>query len=171
MEVRSRGQGWRRPHILSTLDFFTDWVISRGMKFLTAAIFGLSCVTAALGQVKSEVIDYKQGDTALEGYLAFDPAVKGKRPGVLIVHQWKGLGDYEKKRADMLAKLGYTAFAVEIYGKGIRPQENQEAGALAGKYKKDRDLLRARVRAGLEMLQKNELTDPKHIAAIGYCFG
>jgi dienelactone hydrolase len=90
---------------------------------------------------------------------------------VLVVHQWKGLSDYEKKRAEMLAHLGYNVFAADIYGKGIRPQTPQAAGAEAGKYKNDRALLRARVRAGLDVLMNQELTDPKRVAAIGYCFG
>ena len=81
----------------------------------------------------------------MEGHLAFDDSIAGRRPGVLIVHQWKGLGAYEKKRAEMLAKLGYTVFAVDIYGKGVRPDNPQDAGAMAGKYKSDRALLRARV--------------------------
>jgi dienelactone hydrolase len=87
------------------------------------------------------------------------------------VHQWKGLSDYEKKRADMLAKLGYTVFCVDIYGKGIRPKEASDPGAEAGKYKSNRALLRARVNAGLEVLKKQPMADPKRIAAIGYCFG
>jgi dienelactone hydrolase len=126
---------------------------------------------AAQAQIHTEVIEYKQGEATLEGYLAYDSSRPGQRPGVLIVHQWKGLTDYEKQRADMLAKLGYTAFALDIYGKGIRPKDNQEAGAQAGKYKRDRPLLRARAQAGLEILQKHKLADPKRIAAIGYCFG
>jgi dienelactone hydrolase len=131
----------------------------------------MGAALTAPAQIHTEAIEYKQGDTVLEGYLAYDSAVKGQRPGVLIVHQWKGLTDYEKKRAEMLAGLGYNAFAVDIYGKGIRPQSNQEAGVQAGKYKSNRDLLRARVQAGLAVLQKHELTDPKRVAAIGYCFG
>ena len=71
----------------------------------------------------------------------------------------------------MLAKLGYVAFCADIYGKAIRPQTTQDAGAQAGKYKGDRQLLRARVNAGLDTLKKNELVDPKRVAAIGYCFG
>lgn len=117
------------------------------------------------------MIDYKEGDTVLQGYLAYDTALQGPRPGVLIVHQWKGLTDYEKKRADMLAKLGYIAFALDIYGKGIRPQSSQEAAAQAGKYRNNRPLLRARAQAGLAVLQKQPLADPRRIAAIGYCFG
>src|SRR5579871_5894231 len=79
-------------------------------------------------EIISKTIEYKQGDAVLEGVSVYDDAVSGKRPAVLVVHQWKGLGDYEKKRAEMLAKMGYNVFAVDIYGKGIRPQSPQEAG-------------------------------------------
>ncbi len=92
-------------------------------------------------------------------------------PGVLVVHQWLGLTDYEKHRAEQLAALGYVAFCADIYGKDNRPKSVSEAGAEAGKYKNDRALLRARVNAGLDVLEKNELVDTKRVAAIGYCFG
>ena len=82
-----------------------------------------------------------------------------------------GLGDYEKSRTQMLARRGYNVFAVDIYGKGIRPSNPQDASVEAAKYKDDRALLRSRVRAGLETLLQNELTDPERVAAIGYCFG
>ena len=138
------------------------------------ALLLMSALLASLGaraEIVSKPIEYKQGDTVLEGWSAYDDALQGRRPAVLVVHQWKGLGDYEKKRAEMLARLGYNVLAVDIYGKGIRPQTPKDAGAEAGKYKNDRALLRARVRAGLEVLAKHELTDSKRIAAIGYCFG
>jgi dienelactone hydrolase len=141
------------------------------MKSLIPTALGLAGALTAQAQIHTEAIDYKHGDAALEGYLAYDASIKGQRPGVLIIHQWKGLTDYEKKRAEMLAKLGYNAFAADIYGKGIRPQSSQEAGAQAGKYRSNRDLLRARAQAGLAVLQKHELTDPQRVAAIGYCFG
>ena len=135
----------------------------------TLAIF--CCALVARAQLRTETIEYKQGDATLEGYLAYDTSFTGKRPGILVVHQWKGLGNYEKKRAEMLAKLGYVAFCADIYGKDIRPQTTAEAGAQAGKYKGDRALLRARVNAGLDTLKKNELVDTGRVAAIGYCFG
>jgi dienelactone hydrolase len=141
------------------------------MKALIPILLTLGGALTAAAQIHTELIEYKHGDAVLEGCLAYDTGIKGKRPGVLIVHQWKGLTDYEKKRAEMLAKLGYNVFALDIYGKGIRPQSSQEAGAEAGKYKSNRDLLRARAQAGLAVLQKHELTDPKRVAAIGYCFG
>jgi dienelactone hydrolase len=116
-------------------------------------------------------IEYKDGETVLQGLSVYDDSITGKRPAVLVVHQWMGLGDYEKKRAEMLAKLGYNVFAADIYGKGVRPKNFQEAGSMATKYKSDRPLLRSRVQAALAVLAGNGMTDPKRIAAIGYCFG
>src|SRR6202521_640435 len=100
------------------------------MKTFLLTFITLGCVLAARAQLHTEAVEYKDGDTVLEGYLAYDDAAAhGKGPGVLIVHQWKGLGDYEKKRAEMLAHLGYLVFAADIYGKGIRPQDPKDAGA------------------------------------------
>jgi dienelactone hydrolase len=155
-------QSWR---------FRPSGVICADMKSLITTLLTVGCGLAATAQVHTETIEYRHGDAVLEGYLAYDTAIQGKRPGVLIIHQWKGLTDYERKRADMLAKLGYNVFALDIYGKGIRPQSPQAAGAEAGKYKSDRALLRARAQAGLAVLQQHKLTDPKRVAAIGYCFG
>ncbi|PWU13394.1 MAG: dienelactone hydrolase [Verrucomicrobia bacterium] len=141
------------------------------MKSILVTGLALICAVAAQAQIKHDMIEYKDGDTVLEGYLAYNPSTEGRRPGVLIVHQWKGLTEYEKGRADMLAELGYTAFALDIYGKGIRPKDTQEAGAQAGKYKKDRALLRQRAQAGLAVLKGQATVDPARVAAIGYCFG
>jgi dienelactone hydrolase len=145
--------------------------IIKSMKILIFALFALACAFTAHAAIQTEAIEYKHGDMTLEGHLAYDDATKGPRPAVLIVHQWKGLTDYEKKRAEMLAKLGYVAFAVDIYGKGVRPKDTAEASAQAGRYKSDRVLLRARANAGLEVLRKQRFVDTKRIAAIGYCFG
>jgi dienelactone hydrolase len=141
------------------------------MKKLIVIFLALAGAGAVRAAIHTETIQYQQGDTTLEGFVAYDDAIKGKRPGVLVVHQWMGLTDYEKKRAEMLAQLGYVAFCADIYGKGVRPQNPQEAGAQAGKYKNNRPLLRARVNAGLDALRQQPLADPKRIAAIGYCFG
>ncbi len=131
----------------------------------------LACPLAVRAAIHTETVEYKHGDVTLEGHLVYDDANRTTRPAVLISHQWKGLSDYEKKRAEMLAKLGYVVFAVDIYGKGIRPEDAGSASAEAGKYKNNRALLRARVNAGLETLRKQKFVDPKRIAAIGYCFG
>ncbi|MDB4958489.1 MAG: dienelactone hydrolase [Myxococcales bacterium] len=122
-------------------------------------------------KVRGQLVEYKQGDAVFEGYLAFDDAAKGKRPGILVVHAWMGLDDNAKKRADMLAGLGYVAFAADIYGKGMRPKNKDEAGKLAGKYKSDRKLLRTNVNAGFAQLLKSPNVDASKTAAIGYCFG
>jgi dienelactone hydrolase len=122
-------------------------------------------------KVRNKLVEYKEGDVVLEGYVAYDDAAKGKRPGVLVVHAWMGLDDNARKRADMLAQLGYVAFAADIYGKGVRPKSRDEAGKLAGQYKGDRKLLRARVNAALAELVKQPNVDAARTAAIGYCFG
>src|SRR4030095_6252528 len=114
------------------------------MRRMLLPVFAIIAAVSARAEIISKAVEYKQGDTVLEGLSVYDDAVQGKRPAVLVVHQWKGLGDYEKKRAEMLARLGYNVFVADIYGKGIRPQTPQAAGAEAGKYKNNRALLRAR---------------------------
>jgi len=142
------------------------------MKKFFVTLMALAYVAVARAQLHTKLVEYRDGDTTLEGYSSYDDSIiKGKRPGVLVVHQWMGLTDYEKGRADMLAKLGYNVFCVDIYGKGMRPKDAKEAGTLSGKYKADRDLLRRRVNAGLAVLEQDPLTDTKKVAAIGYCFG
>jgi dienelactone hydrolase len=141
------------------------------MKKILLVVLAVAGAISVQAKIVTKTIEYKQGDTALEGFLAYDDALSGKRPGVLVVHQWLGLTGYEKHRAEQLAALGYVAFCADIYGKGVRPKDVGEAGAQAGKYKSDRQLLRARVNAGLAELEKNPLVDPKRVAAIGYCFG
>jgi dienelactone hydrolase len=116
-------------------------------------------------------VEYKQGDTVLEGYLAYDDSLKGKLPAVLIVHEWTGIGPYVKRRAEEIAGLGYVGFAIDIYGKGVRPKDAKEAAAQAGIYRADRQLMRERAKAGLEELKKLKFVDPGRIAAMGYCFG
>jgi dienelactone hydrolase len=134
------------------------------------AVIFLSSAQASAA-IQTKLVEYKDGNQVLEGYLAYDDAIKGKRPGVLVVHEWNGLQDYAKKRTEDLAKLGYVGFAADIYGKGIRPKNPQESAVQAKIYRSDRKLMRSRAIAGLQVLRKNPLTDSKRIAAIGYCFG
>jgi dienelactone hydrolase len=131
----------------------------------------LASLLPAAAAIKSGPVEYQHGSLTLEGWQAHDEAKAGRRPAVLVVHQWLGLTDYEKKRAEMLAQLGYNVLCVDIYGKGIRPPSPKEGSAESGKYKANRALLRERVNAGLAVLKQHPLTDPQRVAAIGYCFG
>ena len=141
------------------------------MKTMILLFLALAGAISVQAKIVTQTIEYKQGETTLEGFLAYDDATTTARPGVLVVHQWLGLTDYEKHRAEQLAALGYVAFCADIYGKGVRPKNTGEAGVEATKYKTDRKLLRARVNAGLDELKKSALVDKTKVAAIGYCFG
>jgi len=138
--------------------------------FLTL-IISASFAPKVEAALHTETIEYRHGDKVLAGHLAYDDSIKGKRPGVIVVHEWWGLNDYIKGRAEQLARLGYIAFAINMYGKNMTAKTAEEAGRLAGIYRSDRKLMRARADAGLEVLRKHPLTEAGHIAAIGYCFG
>jgi len=140
------------------------------MKTIPTLILAACLATGARAALVEKSVIYQQGGATLEGFHVFDDAVAGKRPAILVIHQWTGLTDHEKRRSRALAELGYNVFAADIYGKGIRPQP-PEAGNEAGKYKGDRKLYRARLTAALDWLMADERTDPKKVAAIGYCFG
>jgi len=140
------------------------------MKFLKPLLLAASLVTVTHAALVEKSVTYEQGGATLEGFHVYDSAVSGKRPAILVIHQWTGLTEYEKRRSRMLAELGYNVFAADIYGKGIRPVP-PEAGKEAGKYKSDRTLFRARINAALDLLKADDRTQSGNIAAIGYCFG
>ena len=131
---------------------------------------GLALTGTVHAAIVEKPVEYRAGDVVCEGWQAYDDAITGKRPSVLIVHQWTGVSDNEKMRAKMLAELGYNVLVADVYGKGVRPQP-PAAGQEAGKYKKDRALLRSRLNAALDVLSKDARTDVSRIAATGYCFG
>jgi dienelactone hydrolase len=136
------------------------------------ALAMLLSMTAAHAAVQSRTVEYASADGAtLEGYLAWDDADSAARPGVLVVHDWYGVGENAKTRCNMLAELGYVALAADIYGKGVRPGSNEEAGKQAGKFRGDLPLFRQRLQAGLAELLRAPGVDATRIAAIGYCFG
>ena len=141
------------------------------MKLLIPALLMMAMSSGVFAAIKSEKVEYQCGDTVLEGYLAWDDAVAGKRPGVMVVHEWYGLNDYAKKRAEQLAALGYVVFAADMYGKGVLATTPEEARKLATALRQDRKLMRLRAEAGLETLKKQPLCDPSRVAAMGYCFG
>jgi dienelactone hydrolase len=132
---------------------------------------GALSVTAAEAKVHTETIVYRHGNTTLEGFLAYPEDSNRLLPGVLVVHDWGGPGDYSRRRTEQLADAGYVAFAIDMYGQGVRPTTMDEKAKQAGIYRSDRALMRARARAGLDALLANPRVDPKQVAAIGYCFG
>ncbi len=142
------------------------------MKLIAAASLSLFFLSSAQAKIVSQTVDYTdEKGTALQGYVVYDDATSGKRPGVIVVHDWRGLTDYTRKRSDMLAQLGYIAFAADIYGKGVRPQSVPEYSKQIAIYKGDRPLYRERERAAYHAFLKQPLVDASRIGAIGYCFG
>jgi dienelactone hydrolase len=150
------------------------------MRVLTALFLSLFLMTSLPARAndtafKGRDVSYHDGGAALQGYWADAQNLPGRdhkpAPLVMIVHQWRGLGSYEKGRADQLAALGYNAFAVDMYGKGVRPADDKAAGAEAGKYKNDPALARRRITAALDFARAQPGIDPGRIVVIGYCFG
>ncbi len=129
------------------------------------------CVSSAFAAVQGKEVTYSADGVTLKGYLAYDDALQGKRPGVLVVHEWWGHNDYARKRARMLAELGYTALAVDMYGDGKQAKHPDDAGKFAGEVSQNIPVARARFLAALDFLKGQETVDPEKIAAIGYCFG
>lgn len=135
-------------------------------------LFTMLIVTPVGAAIQTEELQYSQGETTLTGYLAFDDSIEGKRPGVLVVHEWWGHNSYARKRAKMLAELGYVALALDMYGDGKLADHPDTAGAFAGEVGKDlKGIGKERFLAAADLLRQHELTDPERIAAIGYCFG
>ena len=141
----------------------------RGLLWL--ALLGLLTAPWAHAAIQVREVDYSEGNTALQGKLVYDDSLIGKRPGVLVFHEWMGPTSYELNRAQQLAQMGYAAFVADVYGKDVRPKNQNEAREQATKYKSDRPLMRERARAALETFRKQQTVDPAHIGAIGYCFG
>ena len=122
-------------------------------------------------ELKEQTVSYRAGDTALTGYLVWDDQFSGKRPGVLVVHEFWGLNDYARSRARMLAELGYTALAVDMYGEGHVSEHPRDAVVFMYKVLTHADLAKARFLAAKQLLQQQATVEPNKIAAIGYCFG
>lgn len=127
-------------------------------------------LTNTLFEPEVKPIEYKDGQTVLEGQIAY-PEKEGKRPAVLIVHDWNGIDAYEIRRTKEVAQLGYIAFAADIYGKGVHPNGPQECAAEAGKYYANSTLLRSRLKAAIDTVKADSRVDTSRIAIIGYCFG
>lgn len=136
-----------------------------------AALFLLLCSSQAWSAIIGESVVYKAGDLPMQGYLAYDDSISGKRPGILVVHEWWGHNEYTRERARMLAELGYTALAVDMYGDGKQAEHPENAGKFAAEVRQNMEAATQRFAAARQVLQKHPTVDPEHIAAIGYCFG
>ena len=134
-------------------------------------IFTLLAYAPVWAKVTTREVEYRSGDTVLKGYLAENSAMKGKRPAVLVVHEWWGHNEYARKRARMLAELGYVALAVDMFGEGKTAQHPGDAGKFAGEVMKNKEVGEARFNAALDFIKQQPNVDPERIAAIGYCFG
>ena len=133
-------------------------------------IAGLLCAHAQ-AKVVTKTVDYTDGDVALRGHVAWDDAIEGKRPGVLVVHEWWGQNAYVRHRADMLAKLGYVALAVDMYGDGRVAEHPSDASTFASEVRENMDVGERRFRSALEVLVSQPDVESDRIGAIGFCFG
>lgn len=138
---------------------------------LWALVLVGALAAAARAEVKTRDISYEYGGVNFKGHLAWDAAAQGKRPGVLVVHEWWGLDEYARKRADQLAGLGYVAFACDMYGEGKHTEHPNEAGQFAGEVRKNVKVWRGRAQTALKVLSEQPQVDADKLAAIGYCFG
>jgi dienelactone hydrolase len=145
--------------------------IGRLVLFVLAAAAALLPASAARAAMKTQWIDYKEGNTPLSGFLVYDDAVQGRRPGVLMIHDRSGFSEGTLADAAMIARLGYVVFAEDIFGKGIVPKSVPEMTEQITIYDKDRPLMRARALAGFDVLKAQPMVDPAKLASVGYCFG
>lgn len=142
--------------------------MSRIIQLVASILLG---ATSTQAKIVTQAVDYRDGDARLEGFLAYDDAQPGKRPGVLVAHEWWGCNEFARKQAETLARMGYVAFALDMYGKGVVTTDPKKAGELSGQFKSKPELMRARANAGLAELIKCDRVDPTCVAAIGFCFG
>lgn len=136
---------------------------------------GMLCALAgqatAEEKVVGKVVKYSYNGVVMKGYFVYDKTVSGKRPAVLVVHEWWGHNEYARKRARMLAELGYAALAVDMYGNGKQALHPDDAGKFATEAMKNFDTSKGRFLAAMDFIKKQKVTDPDRIAAVGYCFG
>ena len=136
------------------------------------AILALLCLPFGLqAAMIGEEVTYESDGTTLKGYLAYDDQLQGRRPGVLVVHEWWGHNDYVRKRARMLATLGYTALVLDMYGDGKQANHPDDAGKFASAVRNDMPVAEKRFRAALALLRIHPTVNAEKVAAIGYCFG
>ena len=141
------------------------------MKIFLSFLLALTFVGSAQAEVRTQEINYSEGGVSLKGYIAFDDAIKGKRPGILVVHEWWGHNEHARNRAQMLAEIGYTALAVDMYGDGKTAGHPKKAGEFMNDAFQNWDRSKARFNKAMQVLQDHETVNSKQIGAIGFCFG
>ena len=141
------------------------------MKTFCILLLNLLLAAPAIGALIGTEVSYSSGETTMKGYLTYDDAIAGRRPGVLVVHEWWGQNEYARKRARMLAELGYTALAVDMYGNGKLATHPEDAGKFSGELRNNLAEATARFEAAMKLLRLHPTVEPGKIAAIGYCFG
>ncbi len=140
-------------------------------KLALLLLLACSSINNVQARVITEAVKYTEAGEDFTSYVSYDSKYKGKRPGVLVVHEWWGLDDYTKRRMEMLAKLGYVAFAVDMYGTGKVTDSAEQAKKWMTEVTTDVEWWRERALAGLKRLKQHKLVDKDRLAAIGYCFG
>jgi dienelactone hydrolase len=143
---------------------------TKRMVFIVLTVILLTRATAR-AEIVAKDVPYTHNGTNLKGFMVYDDAFSGRRPGILVVHEWWGLNDYARRRAEQLAKLGYVAFALDMYGEHKLTQHPDQASAWMKEITRNVAFWQGRAMAGLEILKKNPEVDPSRLGAIGYCFG
>jgi len=150
----------KRGYITSTVILMFIWMIILFNSFMAEA-----------SRITEKYYEYEHQGQVMEAFAAWDGSMEGKRPGVIVVHEWNGINPQILEKCRMLAEFGYLAFAADIYGKGIRPETREESARQAGIYRKNRELMRGRANAALTEIRKLPQVDGARIATMGYCFG
>jgi dienelactone hydrolase len=140
-------------------------------KFIIGAAFALSFTSAAHAVIQEEAVTYKDGDTVMKGFIVYDDAIKARRPGIIVVHEWWGITKHIRDEARRFASQGYTAFVADMYGDAKTADNPKDAGALSGAVRKNPAAMLTRFIAAKDLLSKHASVDPSRIGASGYCFG
>jgi len=138
---------------------------------MAGALFALSLSSTAYAAIQEKAVTYKDGDTVLKGYVVYDDAKKGKRPGIVVVHEWWGITKHTRAEARRFAQEGYTAFVADMYGDAKTADNPTDAGALMKSVMGDPALVQSRFKAAREQLAKHASVDAKKVGASGYCMG
>jgi dienelactone hydrolase len=138
---------------------------------VAGALCAIAFVTSANAAIKEEAVTYSDGQTTMKGFVVYDDAVTGKRPGIIMVHEWWGITPHTHNEARKYAQAGYTAFIADMFGDGKTADNPKDAGALAGGVMKDSKIMESRFHAARAQLAKHASVNPQKVGAVGYCFG